>query len=190
MGSDEVIAATECWIKNVVVGLNLCPFAAPVVNKKQVFYTVSNGKDEPALFRDTLEALDRFQQMDEQSAQTGFLIFSQGMRDFDEFNNFLNVVDYLLEESGLIGILQVVGFHPNYRFDGSTDNDPANYTNRSPFPMFHLILEDDLESAVASHPNPSSIPERNIKLLRELGEAEMARRLAACIRIASPQNKE
>ncbi len=180
MDSQEVIAATECWIKSVVVDLNLCPFASPVVEKKQIFYRVSDGEEEPALFQDMLDALDSFQGMNKESAQTGFLILSQGMKEFDEFNDFLGVVEYLLEESGLTGIIQVVGFHPNYRFVGCTNNDPANYTNRSPYPMFHLILEDDLESAVASHPDPGSIPVRNIKLLRELGEAEMKRRLAAC----------
>ncbi|MES9858101.1 MAG: DUF1415 domain-containing protein [Sedimenticola sp.] len=180
MGSDEVIAATECWIKSVVVELNLCPFAAPVVNEKRIFYTVSDGQDETAIFYDMLEALDRFQQMDAEVAQTGFLILSQGMNEFDEFNDFFAVVEHLLDESGLTGTLQVVGFHPDYRFVGSTESDPANYTNRSPYPMFHLILEDDLEAAVASHPDPGSIPQRNIKLLRELGEAEMKRRLAAC----------
>ncbi len=181
---EQVIAITERWIRDVVVGLNLCPFAAPVVESGNIFYQVSAATAEESLYRDLLEALDRFQQMDEQEAATGFLILSKGLDSFDVFNQFMALVEEVLEQSGLEGVIQLVGFHPDYLFADCEDDDPANYTNRSPFPMFHLIREDDLESAVASHPDPASIPVRNVALLRELGVEEMERRLKACYELS------
>jgi len=66
-------------------------------------------------------------------------------------------------------MLQLVGFHPDYCFAGVEETDPANYTNRSPYPMFHLIRQDELAAALESWPDPESIPRRNVALLRELG---------------------
>lgn len=181
MNEPLVISATTRWIKDIVVAMNLCPFAAPVVEQERIYYSVSDAEDEGLLYLDLMRALDCFQQMDREVASTGFMILSKGLTDFTVFNDFFDLVEQILDESGLNGVIQIVGFHPDYRFEGSDETDPANYTNRSPYPMFHLILEDDLESAVAAHPDPTGIPEHNIRLLRELGLAEMQRRLAACV---------
>ncbi|MET0103503.1 MAG: DUF1415 domain-containing protein [Sedimenticola sp.] len=179
----QVVAATEQWIREVVVELNLCPFAEPVVSSGRISYAVSDAGDEEEIFRDLLQALDHFQQQDEQAVATGFFILSRGLDDFQQYNEFLDLVDGLLEESGLQGVIQIAGFHPRYLFEGSDEKDPANYTNRSPYPMFHLIREDDLESAVASHPDPASIPERNIRLLRDMGLEDVKWRLERCYQV-------
>ncbi|OOZ35773.1 DUF1415 domain-containing protein [Solemya velesiana gill symbiont] len=179
----QVVASIERWIREVVVALNLCPFAEPVVSAGRIFYAVSDAVDEEGIYMDLLQALDRFQQQDETSAATGFLILSEGLADYGRYNDFLELVDRLLEESGLKGVVQIAGFHPRYLFEECDESDPSNYTNRSPYPMFHLIREDDLESAVASYPDPASIPERNIKLLREMGLEEVKWRLERCCQV-------
>ncbi|MES9963195.1 MAG: DUF1415 domain-containing protein [Candidatus Sedimenticola sp. 20ELBAFRAG] len=183
MNEQQIVAATDKWIREVVVGLNLCPFAEPVVSGERVSYAVSDAETEQGLFKDLLQTLDDFQRQDVESAATGFLILSKGLKDYSLYNDFLELVDHLLEETGLKGVIQVAGFHPGYLFDGCGEDDPSNYTNRSPFPMFHLIREDDLESAVASHPDPASIPERNIKLLRDMGLEEVRSMLEKCYRV-------
>jgi hypothetical protein len=86
----------------------------------------------------------------------------------------------LLEAQDYNGVYQLASFHPNYCFDGSLKNDAANYTNRSPYPMLHLLRESSLEQALAHYPNPEMIPENNIKLTRELGLEKMKSTLAAC----------
>ena len=48
-------------------------------------------------------------------------------------------------------------------------NDAANFTNRSPWPVIHLLREESVEQAIASHPDTARIPERNIRLAREKG---------------------
>ncbi|HUH89099.1 MAG TPA: DUF1415 family protein, partial [Lysobacter sp.] len=47
--------------------------------------------------------------------------------------------------------------------------DPANCTNRSPYPMLHLLREASVERAVEAFPDPDAIVERNIATLEKLG---------------------
>ena len=84
----------------------------------------------------------------------------------------LDLLEQAVIEVGLDGVIQVASFHPAYRFDDAPMDDPANFTNRSPFPMFHLIREEGLAAALESHPSPESIPQRNVARLRELGIAD------------------
>jgi len=86
----------------------------------------------------------------------------------------------LLKEQGYEGIYQLASFHPEYRFEGVELNDPANYTNRSPYPMIHILREASVEQALEKYPNPEKIPERNIQLIQGLGFGVMKELLAEC----------
>jgi hypothetical protein len=74
-----------------------------------------------------------------------------------------------MADRGFEGIYQVASFHPDYRFADADADDPANYTNRSPYPMLHLLREASLEHAIDNYPDPDSIPENNIGKARSLG---------------------
>jgi hypothetical protein len=76
-----------------------------------------------------------------------------------------------LKAEGFEGVYQVASFHPDYLFAGSDENDPANYTNRSPYPMLHLLREDLLEIAIDKHANVDDIPNQNIAKAISLGLA-------------------
>jgi hypothetical protein len=41
---DEIIDQTRNWIRSVVIGLNLCPFAARSVDKNRVRHVVSEAR--------------------------------------------------------------------------------------------------------------------------------------------------
>lgn len=60
-------------------------------------------------------------------------------------------------------------------------DDAENYTNRSPYPVLHLLREDSLERAIANYPNVDDIPERNIALMNELGTAKLKALLNECL---------
>jgi len=94
--------------------------------------------------------------------------------------DFLELAQGLLEVQNYEGVYQLASFHPNYCFEGSAENDAANYTNRSPYPMLHLLRESSLERALANYKNPEKIPDNNVKLTRELGLEKMKSTLAAC----------
>lgn len=99
-----------------------------------------------------------------------------------DFNDFLNDADRLLVEMALEGVYQVASFHPNYQFGGTEPEDAENYTNRSPYPVLHLIREESLEKAIASYPNVDAIPERNIALMNELGIEKLHALLKNCFK--------
>ncbi|MFQ3789422.1 DUF1415 domain-containing protein [Halomonas sp. A29] len=168
-------AATREWVEGFVVAHNVCPFARrELVSDTIRFVEVTAGEWEPAL-----EALiDECRRLDETpKIETTLMVLRPGLEDFDDYLDFLAVAEALLIEQGYEGIYQLASFHPDYCFDGAEENDPANFTNRSPWPMLHLLREAGLERALASYPDPEAIPERNIERMRQLGSEALANEL-------------
>jgi len=91
------------------------------------------------------------------------------LQDFLDYNNFLEIADDTLVEAGLDGEIQIASFHPDYQFADAQADDIDNYTNRSPFPILHLLRESSIDSAVEAFPEASAIFERNIATMRRLG---------------------
>jgi uncharacterized protein len=164
-----VIDDTRRWLERAVIGLNLCPFAKAVVVKDQVRFVVSAAKDVQGLAADLAAELQRLAAADPETVDTTLLMHPQVLQDFDDYNDFLDVADALLEELGLDGELQIASFHPDYRFDGTEPDDIDNCSNRSPYPTLHLLREASIERAVDSFPDAADIYERNIDTLRQLG---------------------
>ena len=167
--SDEIIATTRKWLERAVIGLNLCPFAKGVHVKGQVRYVVSAAQTEEALLDDLERELKFLAESAPEEVDTTLLITSDVLSDFDEFANFLDLVEVVLRTQGLVGVLQVASFHPDYVFADAEPDDIANYTNRAPYPTLHLLREASLERATAAFPDAADIYERNIETLRELG---------------------
>ena len=164
-----VIEATRHWLENVVIGLNLCPFAGLPWRQGRVRLRVSAASSQQQLAEDLAEELLALQAADPADCETSLLIHPHILDDFLDYNDFLDLADRLLESLELDGILQIASFHPDYQFADSTADDPANCTNRSPYPMLHLLREASIEQATARLPNPELIYQRNIQTLRQLG---------------------
>jgi hypothetical protein len=71
----------------------------------------------------------------------------------------------------LEGELQIASFHPHYQFDDAAADDIENFTNRAPYPIFHLLREASIERAVEAFPDAANIYKRNMATLRVLGHA-------------------
>ena len=167
----EALSETRRWLERLVIGLNLCPFAAAPYRQERIAYTVSDAEAPEAIYLAFLGALQSLVEADPREQETALLILSRGLRSFDDYLDMLALCEQALVEAGLEGRVQVASFHPDYRFADAPQDDPANFTNRSPFPMFHLIREDGLAAALESYPDPAQIPERNMRRLRALGIA-------------------
>jgi len=174
-----VIEATRQWVETVVVELNLCPFAKrELVNHRVRFF--ASEADNPELLLINLKAeLERLES--DSSIETTLLIHPHTLLDFFDYNQFLDVCDALLIDMNLEGIYQIASFHPHYCFADTNADDVENYSNRSPYPMLHLIREQSLQRAVANYPGADKIPERNIALLKKLGLTELQALLQACL---------
>ncbi len=167
--NSKIEAETRTWISDFVISLNLCPFAESVRDRSGIRVHCYNGTDlEQCLKVLASELLDLAEKDD---FHTTLLVLAHSFSDFDEFLDLAAMADGLLEQLDLVGQIQIATFHPNYQFDGEPADDPANYTNRSPYPMLHLLRESAVAKAVAHYPDVESIPERNIEKLRELGKA-------------------
>lgn len=166
---NESIAAIEHWLDVMVIGQNLCPFANAARRRGLVSIVVADsGRVEDCLQQLSDEAHRLAQDSDE---RTTLLVLSRGFENFDDYLDLLALAEALFEDLEFDGILQIASFHPQYQFEGCDSDDVSNWTNRAPLPILHLLKEDSVEKAVDSHPDPDSIPQRNIERLDALGMA-------------------
>jgi hypothetical protein len=168
--SDEtVLSHTQAWLEKAVIGLNLCPFAKAVQVKQQIRYRVSAAQTPEQLAQDLQQELTLLDHSNPAEIDTTLLIHPHVLSDFLDYNDFLDVGDALLEQLGLSGTVQIASFHPQYQFAGTAPDDIDNFTNRSPYPILHLLRESSIESALSSFSDPDAIFARNIAKLREIG---------------------
>jgi uncharacterized protein len=167
---DTVLADTRRWIEKAVIGLNLCPFARSVYVKNQVRIVVSRARHVDAFLDDLDRELEFLRNTPADEVDTTLLVHPSLFPDFFVFNDFLDVVDDVVAEHELDGVIQVASFHPDFQFEGVEVDDISNATNRAPYPTLHLLREDSVSRAVDSEGGDAEvIVERNIRTLRELG---------------------
>ena len=172
------IITTQRWIQSFVVELNLCPFAQHVTARDVIRYTVCANES----LQDILHALH--EEMDwldsDPETETSFLILTSGMKDFSDFNDCLAMAQELLVMMNWVGRYQLVGFHPHHQFDGTNPDGAENYTNRSPYPMVHILRESSVTQAVEAAANIALIPKRNTDTLNQLGVEALIKRWQDC----------
>ncbi len=181
--NETIIARTRCWIERAVIALNLCPFARKPYESGVVRYVVSEARDEEALLADAQAELELLRETDARELETTVLIHPWVLNDFDDYNAFLDVIDALIAHGGFQGEFQVASLHPDYQFAGAGPDDAENYTNRSPYPILHLLREEGVARAVAGYARPDKIPERNIRTVEGLGAERMRELLRECMEI-------
>ncbi len=164
-----VVDLTCDWLERAVIGLNLCPFARAVHARKQIRWVVSAVSTEADLLEVLAEELKLLDATDPTQVETTLLIHPAVLTDFLDYNRFLKKADRLLERANLQGVLQIASFHPDYCFAGAERQAMSNYSNRSPYPLLHLLRESAVEQAVRSHPDTAQIFLRNIETLERLG---------------------
>jgi uncharacterized protein len=169
MEDQAVIDRTRRWIATMVIGLNLCPFARRVFEADAIRFVVSDAKDETALLADLTKEMKALASMPIKLVETTLLIHPHALGDFLDYNDFLALADRRVAALGLEGVIQIASFHPLYRFAESEANAVEDYTNRSPYPMLHLLREDSISAVANDSEELLEIPRRNIETLRKLG---------------------
>ena len=177
MPSDPV-AETRRWIERIVIGLNLCPFARRVFAGDLIRYTVSEAEGTTELLGDLERELRNLTAMPIDAVETSILIHPHVLQDFLDYNDFLGAADGLLTSLGLVGVIQIASFHPDYRFTGTKPDAVENFTNRSPHPMLHLLREESITKVAGDPEFLAGIPNRNISYLRSLGQTKLQKLLA------------
>ena len=161
------IQVTKTWLENIVIGLQLCPFASKVYVEKKI------GIEEIRLLGNNLQhttnAIINEILNEDSPITTTLLIITEGLDDFDEYLDTIYALEAALEANGLNEELQLASFHPDYTFKGTHKDALENYTNRSPYPTIHFLKVEEVAAAIASYPDTSKIPEKNKRKLKNLG---------------------
>ena len=166
--SDETVKTTvKSWIDKMIVGLNFCPFAKKEIERDTVRYAISSSVQANNALGHLIEELALLD--NHLDIQTTLLVFPLGFDSFEKYLDMLELANSLISQGGYSGIYQLASFHPDYCFEGEDENDPANYTNRSPYPILHILRESSIDEVLKRYPQPESIPENNIAKARELG---------------------
>ena len=171
MNSEEIERILRDWIDDIVVKLGLCPFAAPVLQEEGLRIQVTTTRDEEEAMSLVLAEVSALVESGDEHLTS--MIVTPNL--FENFGAYLDIVEELeavLEEVGADHLVQIASFHPRYCFEGVPRDDRANFTNRTPFPVFHLLRQEDVEEALDGWREPLKIPERNIKVLREMSQEQ------------------
>lgn len=179
MQNEKVVRSVQQWIESLIVGMNLCPFAKRELVKDRVRFATTTSTTEEQLLMALKAELELINT--DPCIETTLLIHPDLLQDFDDYNQFLGYADSLLVEMGFEGIYQIASFHPDYQFGGTEPDDAENYTNRSPYPLLHLLREASLERAIADYPDVDQIPARNIALMNDTGQPKLKALLKSCL---------
>jgi hypothetical protein len=182
-----VIDATRRWIETVVIGLNLCPFAQRPFRAGLIRYTVTPVATEPELLELLAAELTTLTATPRAQVETTLLIHPSALADFLDYNDFLAPAERLVRTLGLEGVIQIASFHPQYRFAGTEPDEVENYTNRSPYPMLHLLREESVSEVNRDPAAMEEIPRRNIATLKALGWERVLEILEA---VKNPKTEE
>ncbi|KZN59022.1 DUF1415 domain-containing protein [Pseudoalteromonas luteoviolacea] len=176
--SQHVINSMQNWVSKVIVKYNFCPFAKKEVEQQSIHYQVSSAVSHEDAVMEMLQECFELNTLPER--ETTLLVFSEGFALFDDFLDLVDLANAMLCAQGFEGKYQIANFHPDYVFADSDEADPANYTNRAPYPTLHLIREDSMALALEQYDDPESIPDNNIRLARRKGEAFWQQLLSQC----------
>ena len=178
MESEAIAFVMRRWVEDLVVGLNLCPFAGRELVRNRVRFVVTEATTEEQL----LAALETELALlnDDPAVETTLLIHPDVLQDFFDYNQFLDTADQLLVHTELEGVYQVASFHPDYQFAGTAAYDAENFTNRSPYPMLHILREASLARSIAAYPDVEQIPVRNIEQMKNLGCEKLQSLVQGC----------
>jgi len=167
----SIIQQTKNWISQIVIDLQLCPFASAPFNTNNIDYTVIPRSDITKHLHQIANSYIALEK--DTDIETQLLIFPDAYQDFEDYLDVLYLANQILDDLKYTGIFQLASFHPSYRFADSSETDAANYSNRSPYPMLHVLREKSLEKAIANHPNVEQIPRENTNRLNEIGYSKM-----------------
>lgn len=116
---------------------------------------------EEDVLLDLTAEMERLDQTPLAELETTLLILPNALGDFFDYTQFLVWARSQLKRQGWQGIYQLASFHPRYCFAGADPEDDENLTNRSPYPIIHIIRESSLEKAIEYYKDVEKIPEVN-----------------------------
>ena len=176
---EVVLAQTKAWVRSFIIDLNICPFAQREIERGSVRFVVVRSKMTEVALEELMAEISWLDQHPE--TETTLVIFPTLFNDFMSYLDFVDDAEQLMFDQGCEGVYQLATFHPKYCFAGAQESDVTNYTNRSPYPMLHILRESSLDKAIEFYGDTSGIPDRNIELMETTGQAALAQLMHQCM---------
>jgi hypothetical protein len=177
---NQIMEQTLAWVRTFIVEHNICPFAKRELEGGTLRVEVVRSKKIDVALEELIAEVEWLNEHPE--TETTLLVFPSLFKNFDHYLDYIELAESLLAELGYEGVYQLATFHPDYCFADAEPEDAANYTNRSPYAMVHLLREASVEKAIAFYGDTEQIPERNITHLTELGNAAAEELLQRCLK--------
>ncbi len=178
--SDELVTRqTMNWVNQFIVKLNVCPFAKREVERESVRVCVIRSKKVEVALEELMSEIHWLDENPE--TETTLLVFPTLFKGFYQYLDFVSLAENLMFEQECEGVYQLATFHPDYCFSGVEQDDVSNYTNRSPYPMLHILREESVEKAIEFYGDTEVIPEQNIEKMEELGAQKIDQILQDCM---------
>ena len=162
--------AIRTWQQAAVLSHGLCPFAHGPAKRDAIHIQAAEAKGLQAAAAEAVLAAHAL--LDNADTDTTLVVFPFALDDFEDFLDVLDACESYLEERDLDATLQLASFHPEYRFEGTTPDDPTNYTNRSPLPVLQWLRVDQVAEGIDSYGETQSIPERNMAHMKTLSSTQ------------------
>lgn len=163
------------WVRSFVIKHNICPFAQHALDKSGLTVEICHAKDKEAALEALMTAIWRLDS--DADIETSLLVFPTLFNDFFHYLDFVDLAEQLMFDQNYEGIYQLATFHPQYCFADVDFDDVSNFTNRSPYPMLHLLRESSIDKAIEYYGDTDQIPENNIAKMQSLGLAEIQKQL-------------
>jgi hypothetical protein len=175
MPTSTPLQATQQWFTQVVLGLNLCPFAHQPARLNRIKFVVSKASDDAALMDILIHEINHLDNVSDTECETTLLIAADLLGDFYDYQFFIDEANRQLKQHNWQGTFQLASFHPDYCFAGAQPSDASNLTNRSPYPINHILREASLTRVLENVENSDAIPETNIQRVENLSSDEIER---------------
>jgi len=179
---EEVTSICARWVDKHIIGLELCPFAAPA--RRATRFRVSSAPSVDTFLQEFDEELRLLAGTlrEEKAATTLFILPPRAAGDWHVFmEEYYQAAQEEVSRAGLSESIQLVPFHPDSTYSDFPD-DCADYALRSPFPTIHLLRQRDVDAAekewLKLGKYTGDIAEKNAAMLNGIG----ARQLAAMMR--------
>ena len=152
----DIERRTYRWVLEIVYGMGLCPWSGTVLRKPgkgeaprllvksdpNIDITRKGLKHFGTIFMKQCEEL-----VVKKNGST--LLVCPTLDDFSDFMAVAEFAEELLEQSGMDEQVQIATFHPDYLFEG--EDESTSLTNKSPYPVLHLLRVEDVREAIDSY---------------------------------------
>lgn len=204
--TEHTIFQTKKWLCESVIKHQFCPYAKLPYEQDVVAYEVYLGTDMVALLEQLARCCIQLDNNTPSELETTLLIIAERafLSDFYDYLDVLDAANALLQKPQTFARrfsdefidahgenvptcwsdnYQIASFHPDYVFEGAGQNDRENYTNRSPYPIFHVLRNSSIDHVRMTDERAAKLVDRNMQCLREMSAAEFHQ--LTCLRDAA-----